>query len=109
MSEYLREIAKIERTHLGFEDHGILTAALFVSYGGAGQSVGGYDLREKASGFVLGVLKACNVETWEQVKGRTVYVLRDPETRRVEGIEPLPTERGERFIFAEVFGGGDVQ
>ena len=51
--------------------------------------------------------KACGVQTWEKLVGRTIYVLTDP-SRRVVGIENLPTEPGERFLFAEVFGDPDA-
>ena len=37
---YLKQIAKIESTHLGYEDHGILTAHLYVDYGGSHQGIG---------------------------------------------------------------------
>jgi hypothetical protein len=98
-----REIAKIERTFLGYEDHGILTAYLHVTYGGAGQGIGGYDLRPGngavAARWIDWTLKACGVRSWEDLKGRTIYVL--TSERRVVGIEPLPTEPGERFMFTE--------
>lgn len=122
-----RDIAKITSTMLGYEDHGILTCYLTVDYGSGGcQGVGGYgmdmpirdddDRFVKRVGtaygmeFVCRIIKACGVETWEQVKGRTIFVLQDlPEdasawgTSRVIGIENLPTERGERFIFADLY------
>lgn len=103
MTEYIREIAKVESTMLGFEDHGMLTGYLHVNYGGLAQGVGGYQLLDVAGRWLIGVLRACGVTSWEQVKGRTIYVLKDPDTRRVEGIEPLPTEPGTRFIFADMF------
>jgi 3D (Asp-Asp-Asp) domain-containing protein len=120
-----KDIAKIERTMLGYEDHGILSCMLHVTYGSSGQGVGGYCLdtpiRDADDNFVcrMGtaygmefvarVIRACGVDTWEQIKGRTIYVLQDLEegapawgTSRVVGIENLPTERGERFIFADL-------
>ena len=101
---FTREIAKIERTSLGFEDHGILTGVLHVNYGGGGQQgIGGYDIRTTAGPYIERTLNACGVGLWELLKGRTIYVLTDAN-RRVVGIEPLPTERGERFLFADVFG-----
>lgn len=120
-----RDIAKITSTMLGVEDHGILTCHLIVDYGGGGQSIGGYaldtpthDENGRFSGrvgtaygmeFVARVMRACGVDKWEDVKGRTIFVLQDladgePSwgTSKVVGIENLPTERGERFIFAEL-------
>jgi hypothetical protein len=99
----VRELAKIERTHLGFEDHGILTGSLHVNYGGAGQGIGGYSIATVAGDYIKRTLEACGVRTWEELRGRTIYVLTD-SNRRVVGIENLPTEPGGRFLFAEVFG-----
>lgn len=119
-----RDIAKITNTMLGYEDHGIFTCSLTVNYGGSGQSIGGYCLDEPvrregefigrfgtAYGmeFVARVIKACGVESWEQVKGRTIYVLQDLAegesswgTSKVLGIENLPTEKGCRFVFGDL-------
>lgn len=96
-----REIAKIKKTFLGYEDHGVLTAFLHVDYGGAQQAIGGYQL-DCPSGavWIARVLKACGVASWEQLPGRTIYVRRDTNGR-VLGIGPLPTEPGEVFDFAE--------
>jgi hypothetical protein len=103
MSDYTREIAKIERTHLGLEDHGILTGVLHVRYGSAGQGVGGYPIADHAGPYIERTLSACGVSSWEKLVGRTIYVLTD-ENQLVVGIEPLPTEPGKRFLFADVFG-----
>lgn len=120
-----KDVAKITNTKLGYEDHGILTCMLIVNYGNTSQGVGGYALdaplrdendrflRRNGTAFgmefVARVIKACGVETWEEVKGRTVYVLQDlPEgssalgTSKVIGIENLPTEPGKQFIFQDL-------
>lgn len=125
MTNYRRDIAKITSTMLGVEDHGILTVWLTVDYGGSGQGIGGYSLDGpthdddgkflgrvgSAFGmeFVARTMRACGVDKWEDLKGRTIYVLQDlPDdesawgTSKVVGIENLPTERGERFIFADL-------
>jgi hypothetical protein len=114
---FTREIAKIETTFLGVEDHGILTATLRVNYGGASQSIAGYALDDKPSEgpdgrhrrgtaegveFVARLLRACGVRSWEQLPGRTVYVLFNNQ-RRPMGVENLPTERGGRFLFDDLF------
>ena len=111
-------IAKIENASLGREDHGILTAFLHVSYGGSGQGIGGYCLDEPirdADGKFVGrrgtaygmewikrCIDACGVDTWEQIKGRTILVYFDSDewSARPIGIGPLPTERGKPFMFA---------
>jgi len=96
-----RELARIERTHLGFEDHGILTLSLQVNYGSASQGIGGYPILTNAGPWIDRILQACGVGQWEKLVGRTIYVLTDGH-RRVVGIENLPTEQGNRFLFAEV-------
>ena len=116
MSEH-REIAKIEGVFLGFEDHGIFTCYIHFDYGkGGAQSGGGYAFSqydretERRVGsrfgceFVMRLLNACGVDEWSKLKGRTVFAIRDREgfQGRVIGIEPLPTEPGERFIFKEL-------
>lgn len=116
--EYERHVAKITRTFLGVEDHGIFTVNLWLDYGGSQQGAGGYaldsyDERIKrrvgtADGmeFVIRVLRACGVQSWEELKGRTIYALKDVADGNlglVRGVEPLPTEPGERFVFADAF------
>lgn len=131
VSPITRKIAKIERAFLGIEDHGILTATLLMDYGGVSQSIGGYALdepiRDSADNFlgrrgtafgmewIARVIRACGVSSWEEVQGRTVHVLCDGAgewTARPIGIAPLPTEKGEAFIFddlaAEHFPQGDA-
>ena len=112
-----KTIAKITGTFLGASEdtHGIFTAQIGVSYGsdsGTEQTVGGYNLGRDRSGFtaafIRGVLAAAGVESWEQLKGRTVLVLTedDPDTtggaNPILGIAPLPTERGLPFLFSEL-------
>ena len=123
---FRKDIAKIRSTMLGYEGHGILTVMLDVEYGGGScQGVGGYGLDEPrrdddgkfvgrfgtAFGmeFVCRTMRACGVERWEDLPGRTIFVLQDlPEgssplgTSRVMGIENLPPEPGERFVFHEL-------
>lgn len=119
---YVEVIAKVESTMLGWEDHGILTCWLHVSYGGSAQGIGGYALDASAGGddrrrygtaygmeFVRRVMLAAGVGQWEHLKGRTLYVLREDDgwNARIVGLAPLPTERGERFIFDELRGYAD--
>jgi hypothetical protein len=95
-------LAKIERTTLGFEDHGVLTAYLHVKYDAAlHQGVGGYDIRTTGGEYIARTLQACGVDLWEELVGRIIHVLQD-ETRWPRGIAPLPTEPGKPFVFAEV-------
>lgn len=125
MSEYEQHIAKIESTKLGFFNGAVLTTWLNVKYGdGMGQGIGGYGLDEPlkyengettrrgtAYGceFIRRVMVACGVQNWEDIPGRTIFVLTKPGghglglgSEGVVGIAPLPTEPGEPLIFADL-------
>jgi hypothetical protein len=46
---------------------------------------------------------ACGANEWSEVEGRTIIALRgDDDRSTVVGIAPLPTERGTRFVFAQL-------
>jgi hypothetical protein len=80
---------------------------LYVTYGGGeGQGVGGYAIKAVAGAYIAETLQACGIDCWEKLRGRTIYVVTDSD-RRVVGIEPLPTETGTAFMFADVFGERD--
>ena len=102
----LERLARIESTQLGPEDHGIFTAMIHLDYGESGQGVGGYDLRcgRSCYRFVEGVLQACNVDSWEKVKGCTVLAL--IEDQMVCGLKSLPFARSPHtFRFEDIHGG----
>jgi hypothetical protein len=112
----VREIAKITSAFLGWEDHGIFTCVLMVDYGHSGQGIGQYALDgyDDESGrrigtafgteFLMRLMRACGVQDWNKLVGRTVYVVKESDgwNAKVLGIEPLPTEPGERFMFDEL-------
>lgn len=75
--------AVIAKATLGRCDHGGLDAWLHLDYGGGGQGFGGYALYlppgfkhhsiESCAGhFIWRVLEIAGVETWEQLKGKTI-------------------------------------
>ena len=78
--------AKIERTMLGVEDHGIMSFMLHLDYGGAGQGAGGYALdqydkeRKLRIGWGPGllllrtILETVGVESWEKLPGQHIRV-----------------------------------
>jgi hypothetical protein len=132
MSEPVKVIAKITHTRLGYEDHGLFDLSLCVDYGGSGQWIGGYCLdtpvwrdvdgsamHQRPPGaegdmkrwgtsygmeFIARTLRACGVTSWEKIAGRTIIVLKEHDgwNAPVVGIENLPTEKGERFVFADL-------
>ena len=64
-TEYRREIARIEKTFLGIEDHGIFTAVLHVSYGCSHQGIGTHFIKRVAGRYIPAILKVCHVDSWE--------------------------------------------
>jgi hypothetical protein len=92
--EYEGFIASIIATHLGFEDHGVLTVYLELRWhieGTAeGMNVGGYILdapRDREAGdytrsgtafgldHIIRILETVGVRKWESLEGETVIVL----------------------------------
>jgi hypothetical protein len=103
VSNRTEELAKIQGTFLGVEDHGILTAVIDLNYGSAGQGAGSlmfdyrnattdewHDNKGLASRWIRGVLGAAGVDSWEKLKGRTVIAIK--EGGYVIGLKPLPFE-----------------
>jgi hypothetical protein len=115
----VEQIAKIRHVRLGWEDHGIFTCQLDMDYGGSGQGAGGYALDEARRGendefigrfgtaygmeWIIRLMRACNAQDFSEVQGTTVIALRDEGySGLVRGLKPLPTEKGEPFIFGEL-------
>lgn len=112
-----REIARIESTFLGIEDHGIMTFMLNLTGAGRdkgwGQAFGTYmldwnprDIEGHAdSGYTAlilrGILEAVGVDTWEKLPGKLVYAIR-PEGPYsfIRGIEGFDT--GKVFMIDSV-------
>jgi len=84
--------AKITKTTLGHEDHGILTFYIHLDYGGSGQGFGGYALdspikingkfshREGTKyGMVLvkKILDTLKIKRWEDLVGQNIRVKAD--------------------------------
>jgi hypothetical protein len=90
MNKFEIKNAVITGTMLGYEDHGILSAMIYLDYGGSGQGFGGYVLdsaspmphtassrREDslACGLLIRrVLQVVGVSKWEDLKGKSVRV-----------------------------------
>ena len=78
--------AKITRTMLGREDHGIMTFMIFIEFGACGCGVGGYALdgydREtrtrvfsaKSMEAVSKILEVVGVDTWEQLPNKYIRI-----------------------------------
>ena len=82
--------ARISKTMLGFEDHGIFTCYVFVDGEGWGCGFGGYALdvwnKERKSGrgeregtaygaqFIVSILRTLEIDSWEKLPGTPVRV-----------------------------------
>lgn len=63
--------ATIKSTMLGFEDHGIMTAMIYVDFDDSSIGFGGYSLGGTSTdSFIKGVMKAIGVEIWEKLEGK---------------------------------------
>lgn len=84
---YKGYIAHIDATSLGWEDHGILTATLHLSWKGSGIGTGGYCLdttdngKRKGTAYgldhIMQIMATVGVSRWEDLKGKNVIVLFD--------------------------------
>lgn len=107
-------IGKIESTALE-KQHGIMSFSLMFNFGGTSQVFGGYELDDyseelkrrvgTAGGLdlVMGIIKACGVEKWEDIKGKVMYVLYEKEgwNEQIIGIKALSFEQGGIFLIKE--------
>ena len=97
---YYGKPARVERTSLGYEDHGIPTAYLHCAGAGWGQGAGGFALGGPFThAYVFGVIDALGVRAWEQVKDMKLMLLYTDENciGTVEGIKRLVGN--EHFLF----------
>ena len=78
--------AKITSTSLTIEDHGLLSAWLYLDYGGSGQGFGGYRLDRRpehpsandfGAFFIRRTMEAIGVERWEKLPGTPCRVKQD--------------------------------
>lgn len=86
---YQAEIATIEKTHLGYEDHNIPSFDIVFSGLSWSQSLGargierndGTILKGLALTFIFDVIDVVGVRSWEHLPGKKVLVLREGGSR----------------------------
>lgn len=102
-----REIGKVERVDLGFEDHMIFGWNIGFHGGGWGQGTGWRSLQGQSDEVTCGLLKriveSFGVGDWKQIVGTTVWVEREVYAGPIIAWENLPTESGFRFVIADEF------
>lgn len=107
--------ARITKTQLGTEDHGIFTFWLYTESGGTGQGVGGYaigfpdcDREDKwpvSLELIHKILQIVGVDSWEDLSGKYIRVKADWE--KVYAIGNILEDRWLNFgeYFSELKGG----
>jgi hypothetical protein len=108
---YKSELGVIDSTVLGVNDHGIFDCWLHIDFGGSMQGFGGYRLDEydettgdsKPSEFgmayIMSVMRVLGVDTWEKVKGRTIWVFRKSDYDQIVGIGSVPAHTKVHRVF----------
>lgn len=97
--------ARIEKTMIGVEDHGIMTCYLYLRQEGAGQPFGGFALdgpydhekKERKPNAYCGlwikrILEVVGVSKWEDLPGKYVRVAGE-EWGRIDGIGNIIEDR----------------
>lgn len=86
MNEIRQRNAVIERAVITNDDHGLLSAWLYLDYGGSGQGFGGYalylpksfthasDCPNYAGHFIWRCLEIAGVTEWGKLPGKTIRV-----------------------------------
>ncbi len=105
-AEYEAIPARIARTDLGYQDHGIFTIGLYFEWGSGSQGMPGWsfgrgDAEDKVGAFVRRVLAVVGVSRWEAVAGSSVYVLRAGGV--IRGLASVDDDGQRVFIAADLF------
>lgn len=101
--------AKIVKTKLGTEDHGIFTFWLDVDFDGGGVGIGGWALDEwdpaqkkrvfqsESMEIIQKILETVGVENWEDLSGKYIRIKSDGWGSTVEEIGNLMSEKWLNF------------
>ncbi len=112
---YEADLGVIESIHLGKEDHGIFTFNLDFRFAGSGQGIGhlciGSPGRDEWNGeglhLINDTLTVLGRNNLFEVKGKMVYVLRDPSDRTYKIIGLQQVLGDDRVIWADYFKSDD--
>lgn len=116
-SEFEKHLGKVSSAYLGMEDRGFLTFMITIDYDDVGtQGFGTFALcswdkeKDRRVGTALGcdaIIKLLNlfkVDTFDKIKGRTVFALKDQDggwSGFIRGIEIPKFDGGGRFVMKE--------
>lgn len=103
----IEKLGRIESTNLTIDRRGIMTINLDFNFDGRYDSFPHYSLDSREStplkmgmDLIISIIKACGVDSWENVKGDFVYGLFDDETGMMEGIKAT-SYKGGQFLISE--------
>lgn len=110
----VREIGRVKKSHLGWEDHGIFTAYVDLDFGGSHQSTppmflasdsaGGYD---SAGWFIKNFMKACKVHEWNSLPGILLEVERDRPHGLIRRIRRVDVGEVEWYVLSDMHKADD--
>ena len=83
--------AIIKSTHLGYEDHGLLTCWLMLEQPGNAQGFGGWSIKSNAGFWVDRILGVVGVDSWEKLPGKHVRV--DGDNLGIDGIGHIVNDK----------------
>jgi len=116
IEDYKEQNARITKTMLGKEDHGIFTFMLHLNYGDGGQGAGGWALDDavldgggkfvrragtaEGMALIIRILETLEVKTWEDLPGTFCRV------RASMGVEEIGHPLKNQWLnFRDHFGG----
>lgn len=103
---YELELGTVSSTHLGIEDHGLFTVSIMFDFGGSSQGLGhrmmGQDA-EATGPFLKELLPIFKATTWEELKGKKVFVIRDGSkyTSTIAGL--VDVDQSKYIVFDDFF------
>ena len=120
-TEYVGTLVKIDKTTLGYEDHGTMTVYLSVSWGSSGTSLGGYAIdqydedKKRRIGtaygleWVIQVMRVVGARRWEDVQGKEVIMLHPAGTGYLKnGFEAVGilSKSSDEYVLFKGIGAG---
>lgn len=117
-TEYTATLATVERTMLGYEDHGTVRADLSFTYGGYSQATPGIAVSEPSvpagestrrqigtavgMDHIIRIIDVFGGGEWENIKGKQVYILKSQSRGVIDGLMSIH-DNYRHYIFAQRF------
>lgn len=95
--EYNAEVGRAETLYLGIEDHGMFMLDIEFSFGTSRQGLGRIPKDETLAKTIKDILYVFGVNEWSQIRGKSIYVLREKTGDLICGFVSLDGQRS--FLF----------